>query len=290
MKNKNENLNNNENEEIKILPESFDTESVDTCEGSVDGSTEETRFFPYRWGKILAFIALCQIAAMIFLFAFFMQPRMETEQETVFEESETEEVEESIPEENWRGVFDSEETYLSCLRTVVLIEGGNGKLLQSGFVYSSDGYIATVFQAGTIPDGRIYITVGEGEKYKVESIVRDGESGISLLKISAEGLRAVEFYGKEESLLPGEALVALGSYSTSEQRIRIGEASGIREAMLDVDISLGISPEGTPLFDSKGRLAAVACVQGEEKSEYVTAAILSSDFEKKLEQMKNDNF
>ena len=61
----------------------------------------------------------------------------------------------------------------------------------------------------------ITVILNNGDKYKAELVGSDELTDLALLKISADGLKAVEF-GRSSELLVGDELVAIGTPASLE--------------------------------------------------------------------------
>lgn len=174
----------------------------------------------------------------------------------------------------WQGAFSSLETLELCREASVSVIVGGERC--SGFVYSSDGWIAT---AGGIVNenikGRIEVLLCDGRRFFVDSFRINRESGIALMQIDAEGLSAVEL--STEEVISGEEIFTLcdtvgdGECSLFSGRIahpsRVIEISncGIERRVSVMQLSILLTEEGVgaPIFNSQGILVGIGCAPRE---------------------------
>ncbi len=173
------------------------------------------------------------------------------------------------------GILTTSELYEKCVDSVVSILTANGSAsgVGSGFVLSSDGYIAT---ANHVVAGMSELTVvlSNGERYRAELVAGDALTDLALLKIQAENLPYVTF-GSSNQLLIGEKVVAIGTpasldYAGSvcsgevsylDRCVRVyDEATGaLQKKMTLIQTNALVNPgnSGCPLFDEYGRVIGV---------------------------------
>ena len=178
-----------------------------------------------------------------------------------------------INEKIWTGAFCSEEIYNRCKESSVTV-CVNGKRC-SGFVFSSDGWIGTL--EGIVNrdiEGKIEVKLYDGRVFFVNSFRQDQKSGLTLLKIDADGLSAVKF-ASGGNIIAGEELFSFfatddgakenslfsGRVSLTDREVEIVSYDG-REStfkLLQIGILLTQEGAGAPLFNSNGELTAIAC-------------------------------
>lgn len=197
-------------------------------------------------------------------------------------------------EKIWTGAFCSEEIYNRCKASAVSI-CVNGKRC-SGFVFSSDGWIGTL--EGVVNrevEGRIEVKFCDGRTFPVESFRQEQKSGLTLLKIDAAGLSAVEFV-KDYEVSAGEELFSFfavderseenslfsGRVALTDREIEILNSDGRPSTfnLLQVGILLTQEGAGAPLFNSKGEICAIACtneLENMSQNRLVNYAISAED-------------
>lgn len=212
-------------------------------------------------------------------------------------------LEEGFSKDNdtWQGAFDSEELYESCKSCAVSICVGDARC--SGFVFSSDGWIATL--EGIVNrsvKGRITVKLSGGESFLVESFRQEHRSGLTLLKINAEGLRAAVFSNEREVCVgeelfsffcvggePWENSLFSGRVALTDRAAELFCASGESRTALawQIGILMPSQGAGAPLFNSSGELVAIACVgdSGGEESCFVNYALPAKDLKSAFEVM-----
>ena len=197
-------------------------------------------------------------------------------------------------EKIWTGAFCSEEVYNRCKASAVSI-CVNGKRC-SGFVFSSDGWIGTL--EGIVNrdiEGRIEVKFCDGRTFPVESFRQEQKSGLTLLKIDAAGLSAVEF-AKNCEVSAGEELFSFfavdekaeenslfsGRVALTDREIEVLNSDGrtLVFNLLQVGILLTQEGAGAPLFNSRGEICAIACtneLENMSQNRLVNYAISAED-------------
>ena len=204
--------------------------------------------------------------------------------------------------EDWGGAFASKEIFDACREVSVSVIAQGRRC--SGFVYSSDGWIATV--EGVVDEnvkGEIEVVLFDGRRYFVEAFRLNRESGIILLKINASGLKAVEL-DRKTKIFAGEELFTFctlegssdggslfsGKIAHTERTVEVTRTYGSKRrlVLLQIGILLTEEGEGAPLFDENGELVGIACgCKGEDGERYmVDYAFAFSDVKKLLSTMK----
>ena len=177
------------------------------------------------------------------------------------------------------GVLTPQQIYTYHSESVVSISVSSSteQGIGSGFILTSSGYIAT---AEHVVAGMNEITVilKTGEKYKAELVGSDELCDLAILKISAEGLKAVEF-GRSSDLLVGDELVAIGTpaalefsgtmtrgdVSYTDRRVYVyDEQNGaLKKKMTLIQTTAALNPgnSGGPVFDSYGRVVGIVTMR-----------------------------
>lgn len=206
-------------------------------------------------------------------------------------------------EEVWGGAFVSREVFDFC-REVSVSVIAQGRSC-SGFVYSSDGWIATV--EGVVDEnvkGQIEVVLFDGRRYFVEAFRQNRESGLILLKINANGLKAAKL-DKKAKIFAGEELFTFcsidgssdgsslfsGKVAHTERTVELTRADGTqrRLVLFQIGILLTEEGEGAPLFNENGELVGIACAsRGEDGERYmIDYAFAFSDVKDLLSTMKS---
>lgn len=206
-------------------------------------------------------------------------------------------------EEVWGGAFVSREIFDAC-REVSVSVIAEGKRC-SGFVYSSDGWIATV--EGVVDEnvkGQIEVVLFDGRRYFVEAFRQNRESGLILLKINASDLKAVEL-DKKAKIFAGEELFTFcsvdgssdvvslfsGKVAHTERTVELTRNDGGKRKLVlfRIGILLTEEGEGAPLFNENGELVGIACALGSNDGEryMVDHAFAFSDVKDLLSTMRS---
>lgn len=201
----------------------------------------------------------------------------------------------------WQGAFESEQIFNSCKEASVSIIS-QGKRC-SGFVYSSDGWIATV--EGAVNEnvkGQIEVVLFDGSRFFVEAFRQNRESGLVLMKINASGLTAVNlsggeiFYGEElfTFCTLGEATEGGSLFSGKVAHInrfaRLYRADGGTRnlKLFQIGTLLTEEGEGAPFFDGQGFLVGIACADFSSEERYmIDYAYSFCDVKLIFESLKN---
>ena len=185
----------------------------------------------------------------------------------------------------WRGAFDSRGISEESIRASVGVRAGSageyGAPSASGFVIDGSGWVVTSSSvlAGA-PRGRIYVIDSEGETHAVSAIFADKASGLAFLRVGEGELAAARALGSD-GLCMGEKLIAVsssgapehsvklsvGSFGAKECTVWLGDNIGRREGQMYTDMYFEDSALGSPVFDSSGRIVAMALIAN---SGYVT--------------------
>ena len=177
------------------------------------------------------------------------------------------------------GAMSTPELYEACRKSVVSIrtEKGEGVGIGSGFVWRSDGYIAT---AAHVVEGceRIEVMLWDERRFEADLVGSDDLTDLALLKIECNGLMPVVI-GESDELLTGERVVAIGTpasldyagsvcsgeVSCARRTVKIySEESGLLEKKMKlIQMSAPVNPgnSGCPLFDGFGRVVGVVTMK-----------------------------
>jgi serine protease Do len=98
------------------------------------------------------------------------------------------------------------------------------KNLGSGFIISPDGYILTSAIGINQNSDAIRVILNDGRNFKASIINSDHRIGITLIKIDATNLPAVNI-GKSSSIKPGEWVAAIGVTNKNKGYITVGVVS-----------------------------------------------------------------
>lgn len=179
-------------------------------------------------------------------------------------------------ENTWQGAFKSKEIFDFCreISVSVIAEGRRC----SGFVYSSDGWIATV--EGIVNEnvkGQIEVVLFDGRSFVVEAFRQNRESGITLMKINANNLRAADIDVKGE-VFAGEELFTFcsvgdteeggslfsGKVAHTQRTVEIYREDGTKRKLKLFQIGILLTEEGVggPLFNEDGEIVGIACASG----------------------------
>jgi len=191
--------------------------------------------------------------------------------------------------DEWKGAFAAKNIYENCYESSVTIRLGrdNESMFWSGFVIDSDGWIATSLDVMEVSKrGRMYVAFSDGKEYSVVSRWRDPESGIALLKISAESLNAVEL--REEDMQGGERVICVGALEYGSSCVASGEICGMLDERFKVNIGLDAHGTGAPLFDDDGRFVAMATADDFENGGRISYALSANKCKSVFEYIKNE--
>ncbi len=173
------------------------------------------------------------------------------------------------------GLLTAPELYGACADSVVSVVASDGSSsgIGSGFVLSSDGYIAT---ANHVVENRetLEVVLAEGDRYPARLINGNELTDLALLKIEATGLSPVSF-GSSAELLTGERVLAIGTPASLEYAGSMcsGEVSyGARTVfvyddstgalqkklkLIQTDAPVNPGNSGCPLFNEYGQVVGM---------------------------------
>lgn len=142
----------------------------------------------------------------------------------------------------------------------------------TGFVLSSDGYIATNYHVVEGGEG-FMVTTSDGEQYEAVYVGGDELSDLAVLKIEASGL-VPAVIGDSDNLIEGEAVYALGNpggleYANSltsgivssryRQQKVYNDAGVLEKKMVMIQTSASVNPgnSGGPLVNERGEVIGI---------------------------------
>jgi serine protease Do len=133
----------------------------------------------------------------------------------------------------------------------------------SGFIVSSDGYIAT--NAHVIDDAsEVTVRLSDRREFKAKVIGADKRSDVALLKIDAKDLPKVAI-GDPEKLKVGEWVVAIGKPFGLENTMTAGIVSAKGRDLpqenlvpfIQTDVAINPGNSGGPLFNMRGEVVGI---------------------------------
>lgn len=136
----------------------------------------------------------------------------------------------------------------------------------SGFLISSDGYMITNNHVIEKAEG-IWVTFRDGRKISAQIIGADPSTDIAVLKIYADGLKALQFTDSRQ-LKVGQIAIALGNPMGLQHSVTTGVVSALGRSLranngrliddvIQTDAALNPGNSGGPLLDSAGRVIGV---------------------------------
>lgn len=192
--------------------------------------------------------------------------------------------------ELWQGAFLSKEIFESAKASSVSVIA-EGKVC-SGFVFSSDGWIATA--EGIVNEyvqGQIEVALCDGRRFLVNCFKQDRESGLLLMKIDAEKLTAVR--ASKDTPSVGEELFTFCCINDdfSEGSLFSGKLSHVARQsiitrtdgrlcslpLLQIAFLLTEEGVGAPLYNSSGELVGIALSQKNNGERFIINYALPSE-------------
>lgn len=160
------------------------------------------------------------------------------------------------------------------------IEGGRPQDIGSGFIVSPDGLIVTNKHVVSETGVSYKVVTKDGKEYKVETISRDPNNDIAILKINAFGLKPIQL-GDSTNLKVGQFVIAIGTaLGEFRHTVTTGVISGLGRGIqagnplegyveqldnvIQTDAAINPGNSGGPLLDSSGQVIGinVAVAQG----------------------------
>lgn len=143
----------------------------------------------------------------------------------------------------------------------------------SGFVIDSSGYILTnnhVISKAAQTGGSIQVSLSDGTFYSARVIGRDASYDLAVLKITAPGLKALQF-GDSDTIAVGDLVIAIGSplgltgtvttgiISAKNRAVTAGESNSESSFInaLQTDAAINPGNSGGPLVDATGAVIGV---------------------------------
>lgn len=152
---------------------------------------------------------------------------------------------------------------LSKVVMIITFDPNNQPLtIGSGFYISQDGKIATNYHVIEGAASAIVKEVGSDKKLSVDKVIQmSAEHDLAIIKINKTTESVI--LGRDETLLVGEKVVAIGNPEGLEGTVSEGIVSGFRSVSKDfrvIQITAPISPgsSGGPFFNSKGEAVGIA--------------------------------
>jgi len=135
--------------------------------------------------------------------------------------------------------------------------------LGSGFVVSSDGYVATNFHV-VAQASEIIVRLPDQGEHRAKLVGSDPKTDIALLKIDARNVPALPF-GDSDRLEVGEPVMAIGNPFGLDQTVTTGIVSakerfigaGPYDDFIQIDASINPGNSGGPLVDARGALVGI---------------------------------
>ena len=173
------------------------------------------------------------------------------------------------------GIMTAAEIYSRNAASVVTVVAAyeNSQSIGTGFVLSSDGYIATACHTLSGAE-EITVVMQSGERIEASIVGRDEVSDLALLRVFSDGLVGVEA-GDSDKLVVGERIVAIGtpyseefsgsvfsgSVSSCSRTVSVyDDSTGKLEKKMNfvqLSATLGKGCSGCPVFDEYGRVIGV---------------------------------
>ena len=140
-----------------------------------------------------------------------------------------------------------------------------GRSTGSGFILTEDGYVVT---NNHVVDGNGTLTVvlSTGVEYSAKLVGADKTNDVALLKMEAEGLKAVTL-GSSDALIVGDQVVAIGNpLGELTSTLTVGYVSakerdvntdGFAINMIQTDAAINSGNSGGPLFNMRGEVVGI---------------------------------
>jgi len=142
-------------------------------------------------------------------------------------------------------------------------EGSEKRSLGSGFIISEDGYILTNNHVVDDAD-QILVHLNDRREFVAKVVGKDERSDIALIKIDADGLKAVKI-GDSQDLKVGEWVLAIGSPFGFDQTVTAGIVSAKGRNLpsenyvpfIQTDVAINPGNSGGPLFNLDGKVVGI---------------------------------
>ncbi len=187
-----------------------------------------------------------------------------------------------------------QEIYSYCAPSVVSIKGSSQSAegIGTGFVISSDGYIATANHV-VANMSSLSVIFEDGRSFSATVVGSDEMCDLALLKIECDGLTPLVF-GNSSELMVGEEIVAIGTpasieFSGSLARgdvsfvnrtvfVRDEESGALKKKMFLLQTSAPLNPgnSGGPVLDMHGRVVGIVTMKLGDGFDGISFAIPAS--------------
>ncbi len=144
--------------------------------------------------------------------------------------------------------------------------GGNDAGLGTGFVISSDGFIATNLHV--IGEARpVSVELADGRAFDVTEVhATDRNADVAVIRIEAKGLQPLAL-ATANSLRDGQEIIAIGNPHGLERSVVVGHVSGRRvidgTEMIQLAIPIESGNSGGPLLDRKGQVHGILTLKSQ---------------------------
>lgn len=147
----------------------------------------------------------------------------------------------------------------------------SGTVSGTGFVLTSDGYIATnyhVVETAIQSDSKVTVKMNDGTSYEGKVIGGDADNDVALVKIEAKGLSAATL-GNSNEMEVGETVYSIGNplgeltytltsgvVSALDRELQTSVSGSINMFQIDAAINSGNS--GGPIYNDRGQVIGIA--------------------------------
>jgi len=144
--------------------------------------------------------------------------------------------------------------------------GGNDAGLGTGFVISSDGFIATNLHV--IGEARpVSVELADGRAFDVTEVhATDRNADVAVIRIEAKGLQPLAL-ATANSLRDGQEIIAIGNPHGLERSVVVGHVSGRRvidgTEMIQLAIPIESGNSGGPLLDRSGQVHGILTLKSQ---------------------------
>lgn len=144
--------------------------------------------------------------------------------------------------------------------------GGNDAGLGTGFVISSDGFIATNLHV--IGEARpVSVELADGRAFDVTEVhATDRNADVAVIRIEAKDLQPLAL-ATANSLRDGQEIIAIGNPHGLERSVVVGHVSGRRvidgTEMIQLAIPIESGNSGGPLLDRKGKVHGILTLKSQ---------------------------
>ncbi|AFA47565.1 S1C family serine protease [Acetobacterium woodii] len=142
------------------------------------------------------------------------------------------------------------------------------KAVGSGFILTSDGYIATNQHVASDGVTSMNVSLADGSAYDGKLVWSDSSLDLAIIKIDAKDLPVLEL-GDSDNVVVGELAVAVGNPMglNFERTVTAGIVSalnrsiplenGLAEDLIQTDASINSGNSGGPLIDKAGKVIGI---------------------------------